>query len=41
MAPDGLLVLGENEAPEGKLFGAYADGPGIYSKSRPLLARAG
>jgi chemotaxis protein methyltransferase CheR len=41
MAPDGLLVLGENEVPEGKLFGACADGPGIYSKSRPLMARAG
>jgi chemotaxis protein methyltransferase CheR len=41
MAPDGLLVLGENEIPEGKLFGECADGPGIYSRSRPLLARVG
>jgi chemotaxis protein methyltransferase CheR len=41
MAPDGLLVLGENEMPEGKVFGECADGPAIYSRSRPLLARAG
>lgn len=40
MAPDGLLVLGENEAPEGKLFSACAEGPWIYSKDRSLLARA-
>ena len=40
MAPDGVLVLGENESPEGKLFGDCADGPWIYSKVRPLLARA-
>ena len=41
MAPDGLLVLGENEVPEGKLFGACADAPGIYSRSFATLARAG
>jgi len=40
MAPDGVLVLGENESPEGKLFVERADAPGIYAKGRPLLARA-
>src|ERR1700722_3289828 len=40
MAPDGLLVLGGNEAPEGKLFSACADGPWIYGKAHSLLARA-
>jgi len=40
MAPDGILVLGENESPEGKLFNECADGPSIYTKGRPLLARA-
>jgi chemotaxis protein methyltransferase CheR len=41
MAPDGFLALGENEVPEGKLFGACADAPGIYSRSSATLARAG
>jgi chemotaxis protein methyltransferase CheR len=41
MAPDGFLALGENEVPEGKLFGACADAPGIYSRSFATLARAG
>lgn len=41
MAPDGLLVLGENETPEGKLFSESADGPWIYARARSLLARAG
>jgi chemotaxis protein methyltransferase CheR len=40
MAPDGLLVLGANETPEGKLFGENADGRGIYSKTRSVLVRA-
>jgi chemotaxis protein methyltransferase CheR len=40
MAPDGVLVLGENESPEGKLFSECADAPRIYGKARPLLARA-
>ena len=40
MAPDGVLVLGENESPEGKLFSACAGSPWIYTKGRPLLARA-
>jgi len=40
MAPDGVLVLGENESPEGKLFSACAGGPSIYAKVRPLLAHA-
>ena len=40
MAPDAVLVLGENELPEGKLFGECADGPWIFTKTRPLLARA-
>jgi chemotaxis protein methyltransferase CheR len=41
MAPDGILVLGDNEVPEGKAFSACADGPGIYSRGRSLLARVG
>jgi len=41
MAPDGFLALGENEVPEGKLFGACADGPGIYTKTSAPLARVG
>lgn len=41
MAPDGFLVLGESEIPEGKTFSPCADGPWIYTKGRPLLARAG
>jgi chemotaxis protein methyltransferase CheR len=41
MAPDGLLVLGDNEIPEGKLFGQSIDGPWIYAKRRSLLARVG
>lgn len=41
MAPDGLLMLGENEVPEGKLFSESVDGPWIYTKTRSLLARAG
>jgi chemotaxis methyl-accepting protein methylase len=41
MAPDGVLALGDSEVAEGKMFGASADGPGIYSKARSLLARAG
>ncbi|HEY2007914.1 MAG TPA: protein-glutamate O-methyltransferase CheR [Rhizomicrobium sp.] len=40
MAPDGLLVLGANEVPEGKLFGENPDGRGIYYKSRSVLVRA-
>jgi chemotaxis protein methyltransferase CheR len=40
MAPDGLLILGENEAPEGKLFSESADGPWIHARARSLLARA-
>ena len=40
MAPDGILVLGENESPEGKLFNECAEGPWIYTKGRLLLARA-
>jgi chemotaxis protein methyltransferase CheR len=39
MATDGLLVLGDNEAPEGKAFSENADGPWIYSRPRSLLAR--
>jgi len=39
MAPDGFLVLGENESPEGKLFGVCADAPGIYTKAITPLAR--
>ena len=39
MAPDGLLVLGENEAPEGKLFSECV-GPWIYAKGRSLVASA-
>lgn len=41
MAPDGLLVLGENEVPECKVFSTCAEGPRIYTKARSLLARAG
>lgn len=41
MAPDGLLVLGESEMPEGKLFSESAEGPWIYGRGRALLARAG
>jgi chemotaxis protein methyltransferase CheR len=41
MAPDGLLVLGANEAPEGKIFAESADGPWIYARNRALLARTG
>ncbi|HVW75687.1 MAG TPA: protein-glutamate O-methyltransferase CheR [Rhizomicrobium sp.] len=41
MAPDGFLVLGESEIPEGKTFSPCADEPWIYTKGRPLLARAG
>lgn len=40
MAADAFLVLGENEFPESKLFGKCTDGPWIYAKTRPLLARA-
>jgi chemotaxis protein methyltransferase CheR len=39
MAPDGFLVLGESEAPEGKLFSECV-GPWIYAKGRSLLASA-
>ena len=35
------ITLKANASPEGKLFGECADGPGIYSRSRPLLARVG
>jgi len=41
MAPDGLLILGENEVAEGKAFGESPDGPWIYTKGRALLARVG
>jgi len=40
MAADGILVLGENESPEGKLFSESPRGCGIYVKGRSLLARA-
>jgi chemotaxis protein methyltransferase CheR len=41
MAPDGFLVLGESEIPEGKAFSPCADEPWIYTKGRSLLARTG
>jgi chemotaxis protein methyltransferase CheR len=41
MAPDGFLVLGENEVPEGKAFSAGADGQWIYAKTHASLVRTG
>ena len=40
LAPDGALLLGENETPERAGFQPSPDGPGIYVKSRAALLRA-
>ena len=40
LAPDGALLLGENETPERAGFQPSLDGPGIYLKSRAALLRA-
>ncbi len=40
MAPDGFLVLGENEAPGKKIVQRVCRGPWIYAKGRSLLASA-
>jgi chemotaxis protein methyltransferase CheR len=40
LAPDGALLLGENETPERAGFHPSPDGPGIYVKSRAALLRA-
>lgn len=40
MAPDGVLVLGDNETPESRLFSECAEGHGIYARGRSLLACA-
>jgi chemotaxis protein methyltransferase CheR len=40
MAPDGALMLGENETPERAGFQSSPDGPGIYVRSRAAILRA-
>jgi chemotaxis protein methyltransferase CheR len=40
MAPDGVLLLGDNETPERAGFQSSPDGPGIYVKSRATALRA-
>jgi chemotaxis protein methyltransferase CheR len=40
MAPDGVLLLGENETPERAGFQPSPDGPGIYVKARAAVLRA-
>ncbi len=40
MAPDGVLLLGETEMPEGAVFQPSGDGEGIYTRGRAALARA-
>ena len=39
MAPDGVLLLGENEDAGRAGFAASGDGPGIYARKRAALAR--
>ena len=41
LAPDGLLLLGENETPGRAGFAASAEGPGFYAKSRATILRLG
>lgn len=41
MAPDGLLILGENDTPDRAGFSPSADGPGFYAKSRATILRLG
>jgi chemotaxis protein methyltransferase CheR len=41
MAPDGLLLLGENETPGRSGFAASPDGPGFYTRSRATILRLG
>ncbi len=41
MAPDGLLILGENDTLDRAGFSPSADGPGFYAKSRATILRLG
>jgi chemotaxis protein methyltransferase CheR len=41
MAPDGLLLLGENETADRSGFAPSADMPGIYTRSRATILRLG